>query len=130
MKKLIVPTMLVLTWMLFHAPSASAQNPNTMTLDFDARATSTINGGCPIKVWVGYVDPNTHAASPRGGWTVTFSLWSGPGPIPTSGTTDNNGLLKTTLARKTEVKASVNDNAANVHLLTLPLKCPDNSKDK
>lgn len=130
MKKLLVSAMIVLACMLFHTPSASAQNPNTIKLDFDSPVSSNIRSGCPIKVWVGYVDPNTHIASPGGGWTVTFILWSGPGPVPVLGVTGNNGLLKRTLAQKTEVKARVSDSSQNVHLLSLPLKCTPIVSDK
>lgn len=127
MKTLLLSAIFVVMFLLVQGSNQTVMaqnNPNMLTLDFDTsgpynhRATD-----CKVKARVAYVA--TGVNQPQGGWTVTFALWSGPGPVPLSGTSNGSGLVRRTITSKTEIRASVQSSQNNVYLYSAVLKCPD-----
>ena len=93
MKTLLLSAMFIFLFFTNPNQTAMAQNPNTLTLDFDSgTALSIKERSCAVKARVAYVA--TGVNQPKSGWTVTFTLHSGPGPVPLSGSSDAKGLVK------------------------------------
>jgi|SRR5687768_9744582 len=130
MKTLLLSTMFMFVFFTNSSQTAMAQ-PNTLTLDFDSKTPSHIalkNGTCNVKARVAYVTSTTN--QPQSGWTVTFVLHSGPGPVPSSGVSDAKGLVRRKITWKTEIQAFVNNTQQNVLLQSDRIKCPDGSKSQ
>ena|ERR1044072_876217 len=126
MKTLLLSAMFIFLFFTNPNQTAMAQNPNTLTLDFDSgTAISITERNCPVKARVAYVA--TGVNQPKSGWTVTFTLWSGPGPVPLSGNSDAKGLVKRKITWNTEIQAFVSV-SQNVLLKSDRIKCHDNSK--
>lgn len=121
MKNLSFSVIFLFAFLLF-ANASSAQNPNKITLEF-AKGPVLQKGAkfCDVVARVAYVGGGQN--QPKPGWTVVFTLLSGPGPVPASGVSDANGLVKRRISHKTEIRAHLNNPPFQVPILSLPLKC-------
>jgi hypothetical protein len=120
MKKFSLSVLFIFASLLF-ANSSSAQNPNKITLEFSKGPF--IKGGkfCDVIARVAYVSGGQ--SQPKPGWTVVFVVMSGPGPVPASGASDANGLVKRRITHNTEILAKVTYSQNNVNIVSNSLKC-------
>lgn len=118
MKNLSFSAIFLFAFLLF-ANSSSAQAPNKLTLEFAKGPVlqTRVPKSCDVVARVAYVGAGQN--QPKPGWTVVFTLLSGPGPVPASGVSDANGLVR----RKISLKSVIRAQMTNPSLLSAPLKC-------